>query len=91
VSYSIETRYEEDEARIRVVPEHGKAITFVVDRRRAPVTRSLACETRYVVGLRGSGGNGFSTHTSYEAACRSALSRATRYGKAYAKARGVAR
>jgi hypothetical protein len=48
---------------------------------------------RYVVGLKGSDGQGFSAHTTFEIACRAALSRARRYEKALMKAaarRGVA-
>ena len=74
-------------------PEHGRPVTFVVTSRQVNVARAAwgkRYETRYVVGLKGSGGNGFSHHTSFEVAVRHALARARRYELAYSRPRGLA-
>lgn len=82
------------EATFATQPEHGRPVTFVVTSRTINVARYSAWgkryETRYVVGLKGSDGNGFSHHTSFEVAVRNALSRAHRYVKAYSRPRGQA-
>jgi len=93
---SIVATYEEDGALFVVEPEYGCRVVFEVSRRRAPVgPRSTwgtqRCESRYVVGLKGSNGNGFSTHVSYEAACKAARIRAQKYERAYSRPRGLVR
>ena len=93
---SIEAVIESDAATYAVRPEHGKPVTFVVAVRAVNVTRARwgyaprRMADRFVVGLKGSDGPGFASHTSFEAACRSALSRARRYDRAYSVPRGVA-
>lgn len=91
---ALEVSYEEDGATFVARPTYGKPVVFEVARRRAPVGKPSwgrqSVEIRYVVQLRGSSGAGFSTHISYDAACKSALSRARRYEKAYSVPRGLA-
>ncbi len=88
---SIEVTYEEDRATFATRPEYGKPVTFEVRFRSAVVGRSgwggARKAGRYVVGLKGSDGNGFAHFTTFEAACRSALSRARRYERAFSKPR----
>jgi len=83
----------EESATFRAEPEHGRPVTFCVSWRKVDVSNAKSwrkkCNWRYVVHLIGSAGGGFSHHTSFEAACRSALSRARRYEKAYSRPRGV--
>ncbi|HKY58338.1 MAG TPA: hypothetical protein VJL80_09895 [Aeromicrobium sp.] len=93
---NIDVTINENTAEYVVRPTHGRPVTFVVEFRTAIISgarsvyRRSQSGNRYVVGLKGSTGAGFSTHTSFEAACRSALSRARKYAKAYSIPRGVA-
>lgn len=84
------------EASFAVRPTHGKPVTFMVSERDINVARPQTYYTakrvapRFVVHLKGSTGDGFSHHTSFEQACARALSRARRYDKAYSVERRVA-
>lgn len=83
-----------ERATIQTRPEYGRPVTFEVRRRKVKVGGGgywtpPRAEQRYVVGLKGSDGDGFSTHLSFETACSRALSRARRYEQAYSKPRGV--
>jgi hypothetical protein len=88
--------YNEDSAEFATEPEHGKPVTFVVTSRRINVAKangsywSKRYAGRFVVGLKGSAGDGFSHHSTFEAACKSALYRARRYERAYSTPRGLA-
>lgn len=92
----IEATITEDGAVYAVRPDHGKPVTFVVTLRNIDVSNrngsywSKRFADRFVVGLKGSTGHGFSHHTTLEAACRSAHYRARRYERAYSVPRGVA-
>jgi hypothetical protein len=93
---SIDVTIESDRATFAARPPHGRPVTFVVEQRDVNVanpTRSYywskRIAPRFVVGLKGGNGNGFSHHTSFEEACKRALSRARRYDKAYSQPRGV--
>lgn len=75
----------------------GQRVTFDVRFRPVRIGRGgwsgNARGLRYVVGLKGSDGEGFSAHTTFDIACRAALARARRYDQALAKAakrKGVA-
>lgn len=86
---SIEVTYGEDSAEFVTRPEFGRPVTFVVTSRAINVAKATGSYVmprradRFVVGLKGSNGDGFSHHTTFDAACRSALHRARRYEKAY--------
>lgn len=92
---SIAVTYESESATFATRPPHGRPVTFVVIPREVNVTQSRSSwstarmATRYVVSLKGSTGSGFSHHTTYEAACKSALIRASRYVRAYSVPRGI--
>lgn len=91
MNVTIETAH----ATFRAEPEHGRPVTFEVRLRSVNVAStsgwySRNMQTRYVVGLKGSDGQGFCQFASFEKACASALSRARRYEKAYSKPRGIA-
>lgn len=93
---SLEVSIESHSAVFVARPEHGRPVTFVVEQRDVNVantTRSYywakRIASRYVVGLKGSTGNGFSHHVSFDEACKRALSRARRYDKAYSVPRSV--
>lgn len=79
-----------------VEPEHGRRVVFEVRLRSLKVRRQSGWPyTRdtgnvYVVGLKGSDGEGFAHHHSFERAVQGMLSRARRYAKAYSVPRGVA-
>jgi len=80
-------------ATFRAEPEFGRPVTFEVRLRKVDVSRSNWTrnrQDRYVVGLKGSDGDGFGHFMSFEKACAAALSRARRYERAYAKPRGIA-
>ena len=64
-----------------ISPPFGRAVTLVVTPRRTPRG------TRWVVSTPANLGDGFSRHTTYEAACKAALSRAKRYDRAYSTPR----
>lgn len=83
----ITAEYSEDGAQFTVEPEHGKRVVFDVRFREVAIGRQWhrKYEKRFVVGLAGSAGDGFSQHLSYEAAVKRALSRARQYEKAYAR------
>lgn len=94
MTYDIDIAYHENTATFHVRPAHGRPVTYLFSCRRAPVGRPRSYyaqrqEKRYVVSLLGSTGHGFSTHTSYDAACGAALRRARAYAKAYSVPRGV--
>lgn len=87
----------DDSATFTVSSPLGQRVTFDVRYRSVQVGRGgwagKSYGTRYVVGLKGSDGQGFSAHNDFEVACRAALSRARRYEKALLRAatrRGVA-
>lgn len=91
---SFEARIDEHSAHIETRPEFGKPVTFVVQRKVTEIGRgrgywSPRTDERYVVGLKGSSGSGFSQHKSFDTACRAALSRARRYHEAYSVPRGL--
>jgi hypothetical protein len=75
----------DDTATFTVSSPLGQRVTFDVRFRSVQIGRSgwggRTYGERYVVGLKGSDGDGFSAHTSFEVACRAALSRARRYEK----------
>lgn len=83
-------------ATIAVRPEYGHPVTFVIVDRTVNVARPTGSyvvprrASRFVVALKGSTGAGFSAHTSFDAACKSALHRARRYDRAYSVPRGLA-
>ncbi|HJR88951.1 MAG TPA: hypothetical protein VJ782_02195 [Aeromicrobium sp.] len=93
---SIDVVIEQDAATFAVRPPFGKPVTFVVTEKNVNVSRQTGSfvarreAPRFVVGLKGSHGNGFSHHTTFEAACSRALSRARRYDRAYSVPRRVA-
>ena len=85
----IEVDINEKDATFVVTPDHGRRVVFDVRYRMVPIRR---CESgvfggtlrlRWVVGLKGSDGDGLAAHTDFEKACRSALWRARRYERAY--------
>jgi hypothetical protein len=82
---SIEVEINESDATFIVDPEHGHRVVFEVRWRRP---KGAATE-RFVVGLKGSDGEGFSAHVLFDRACRSALWRARRYQKAFSKPREI--
>lgn len=88
---SLEVEINEQHATYAVDPEHGARVVFEVRYREVNISRSRwrNLKDRYVVGLKGSDGDGFAHFTSFEKACRSALYRARRYEKAYSKPRGT--
>ena len=80
------------EAGAIVSAEFGKGVVFVVEWRLCDVgARHRRMEWRYVLGLKGSTGQGFSHYMSFDRACSALLSRARRYDRAYSKPRGLAR
>lgn len=82
-----------DHATITASPEYGRAVTFEVrwrDVRLGNDWYNRRREPRFVVGLLGSDGAGFSQHVSFERAVSACLSRARRYDKAYSVPRGIA-
>lgn len=92
MNVTIETAH----ATFRAEPEYGRPVTFEVRLRSVNVSQSRGwgsknMQQRYVVGLLGSDGAGFAHFMSFEKACQSALSRASRYEKAYSRPRGVQR
>jgi hypothetical protein len=79
----------DDTATLTVHSPLGQRVTFDVRQRRI---RGAGAE-RFIVGLKGSDGQGFSQHTTFDTAFRAALSRARRYDRSLAKAakrKGVA-
>lgn len=82
-----------DHATFRAEPAHGRPVTFEVRYRTIDVSTGWGrnMQDRYVVGLLGSDGDGFSHHTTFETACARALTRARRFEAAYSKPRPVAR
>jgi hypothetical protein len=89
---SLDVTFEADIAHFAARPEHGKPVVFEVRFREIAVGNDSGWGRRrkagrYVVGLKGSDGAGFANFTTFEAACRSALSRARRYERAYSKPR----
>lgn len=90
---SMDVEIETAHALLAVRPPHGRPVTFEVRLRSVKIGASSWSRSRadrYVVGLKGSDGDGFSTHVSFEAACRAALRRARTYHAAYERPRGVA-
>lgn len=87
---SLEVSIEPDDtATLTVRSPLGQRVTFDVRQRRI----RGAGTARFIVGLKGSDGEGFSQHNDFEPAFRAALSRARRYDRSLAKAaarRGVA-
>ena len=86
----------DDYATFRAEPIYGRAVTFEVRQRQIDVRRDRGwggrnLQPRFVVGLKGSDGDGFAHFTTFEKACRAALSRASRYERAYDKPRGIQR
>jgi hypothetical protein len=75
--------FDADYASVTAEPAHGRAVTFEVRFRKVSVSRS----PRYVVGLKGSDGDGFAHFTTFDRACRSAMWRARRYERAFDKPR----
>jgi hypothetical protein len=76
-------------------PEFGRPVTFTVCERRVTVRSknfwgSRTTEQRWVVSLKGSTGEGFSTHRTYDAALKAALIRARKYVRAYSRPVGIA-
>jgi len=93
---SIEVTIDSDAAVLVARPPYGKPVTFVVEQRDVNVARPVRSyylnkriAPRFVVGLKGGNGDGFSHHTSFEEACKRAISRARRYDRAYSVPRGV--
>lgn len=91
---SLDVSIDSDGATFAARPAYGKPVTFVVESREINVSRSgywyaKRVAPRFVVALKGSSGDGFSHHTSFDEACKRALSRARRYEKAYSQPRGV--
>lgn len=85
---------EKTEATFRAEPEYGRPVTFEVRSRLVDVSRTgwrRNMQERYVVGLKGSDGQGFAQFVSFERACSAALSRARRYERAYSRPRGIQR
>lgn len=83
---------DQDVATFRAEPEYGRPVTFEVRHREVDVRRGgwgRNMQPRFVVALLGSDGQGFAHFVSFEKACASALSRATRYERAYSKPRGI--
>jgi hypothetical protein len=79
----------DDSATLTVRSPLGQRVTFDVRQRRI---RGAGTE-RFIVGLKGSDGAGFSQHNTFDTAFRAALSRARRYDRSLAKAaqrKGVA-
>ena len=93
---ALEADITEQGALIRVDPAHGLPVTFAVEVRRVDVTRSHSSwaprryAKRFVVCLANGRGDGFSTHSTVEAAVASALRRARSYERAYSQPRGLA-
>lgn len=79
----------DDTATFTVSSPLGQRVTFDVRFRRVQIGRGgwsgKSYGERYVVGLKGSDGDGFSAHTSFDVACRAALSRARRYERSLLK------
>lgn len=74
-----------DTAAVRVTPDRGRTVVFEV------VHRSVrGSAPRYVVQCKGSTGDGFSSHRSFETAVRSLLARARRYDRAFAERKRAA-
>lgn len=74
-------------------PAYGRKVVFEVRERVVTVGQSRWTQqaaNRFVVGLKGSDEQGFSTHRTFEAAFKAANLRATRYFNAYSVPRGVA-
>lgn len=90
---SLTVEIDTDHATFVVDPPYGSRVVFEVRLRDITIdcryTRTRLND-RYVVGLKGSNGNGFSQHLSFERACAAALSRARRYDRAYSIARCAA-
>lgn len=87
----IAVEFEEKRAEAVVSPTFGRRVVFVVEWRQLDVGVShRRLSYRYVVGLKGSTGQGFSHHTRFDDACSRLLSRARRYDRAYSKPRGLA-
>ena len=80
----------DDTATFTVTGPQGQRVTFDVRYRRVRIGSGgwsgKSYGRRFVVGLKGSDGDGFSAHTTFDIACRSALARARRYEKACARA-----
>lgn len=91
----IEVEVNDQDATFVVEPEHGRRVVFEVRHREVHVSRRTSGiymgtpRLRWVVGLKGSDGDGLSAHSSFERALRSALWRARRYERAYSVPRGV--
>lgn len=87
---SLDVSIQPDDTAILVVSSPlGQRVAFDVRQRRI---RGAGSE-RFIVGLKGSDGEGFSNHTTFDTAFRAALSRARRYDRSLAKAakrKGVA-
>lgn len=80
----------EDHALIKVVPEEpGKPVTFEVRYRTVRIWNgwNYYHPSAYVVGLKGSDGEGFSHHYTFEKAVQAVFIRARRYERAYARRR----
>lgn len=82
-----------EDACVIVSPDYGRRVTFEVRRRTIDISSGDSWrsnrKSRFVVGIKGSEGRGFSHHVSFEAAIKSVLYRARRYDKAYSKPRGI--
>lgn len=92
----ITVSYSDRSAEFVVEPEHGRRVVFTVEERTIDLRDvhggwGHRPVRRFVVGLKGSRGVGFSHHMTFELACHRALVRANRYDKAYAVPRGLAR
>lgn len=90
---SIEVTFDAERAEAVVDPAYGRRVVFVVERRTVRTGKRnhwyQPQANRWVVGLRGSQTDGFSSHSTYEGACTSLLSRARRYERAYSVPRGL--
>ena len=90
---SMDVEINAEDATVSVAPEYGRRVVFEVRPRTIDISSASSWgrnrKRRYVVGIKGSNGAGFSHHVSFEAAVRSALYRGRRYDKAYSSPRGI--